>query len=126
MAAVGLCLFSTWPMPTLLLFTVLGLVGLSSNPVLINLAVGYGGHAPTLASAMATSMFNLGTAITSLALIGRLGSLAPLIVGAVFAMLVFVPLTLLVILEHRTPSRRGHLDVRSPPMTDQGPSAPPS
>ena len=63
--------------------------------MLINLAVRYGGEAPTLASAMATSLFNLGTAVgtglTGLALTGRLGTLAPLVVGTVFAAVVFIP-----------------------------------
>ena len=62
-ASAGLCAFSTLPVPTLVLFTLLGLVGLSTNPMLVNHAVRYGGHAPTLASAMATSIFNLGTAV---------------------------------------------------------------
>jgi hypothetical protein len=41
-ASIGLCLFSTLPALTVLLFSPLGLVGLSANPVLINLAVRYG------------------------------------------------------------------------------------
>ena len=77
-AAGGLCLLSTLPIPTLVLFTVLGLVGLSANPVLINMAVRYGGDAPTLASAMATSMFNLGTAVgTAITAIALTGPSAP-------------------------------------------------
>jgi predicted MFS family arabinose efflux permease len=105
-ASAGLCVLSTRPVPTLLLFTLLGLVGLSANPVLVNLAVRYGGDAPTLASAMATSIFNLGTAvgtwITGLALAGSLGALAPPVVGVVFGVVVFLPLTTLATLEHRT------------------------
>jgi DHA1 family chloramphenicol resistance protein-like MFS transporter len=108
-ASIGLCLFSTLPVPTMVLFTLLGLVGLSANPVLVNLAVRYGGHAPTLASAMATSLFNLGTAvgtaITGAALATSLGPLAAPLVGVVFGVLVFLPLGTLTILEHRTRSR---------------------
>ena len=108
-ASIGLCVFSTLPVPTVLLFTLLGLVGLSANPVLVNLAVRYGGHAPTLASAMATSIFNLGTAvgtaITSAALATSLGPLAAPLVGVVFGVLVFLPLSALTILEHRGASR---------------------
>jgi predicted MFS family arabinose efflux permease len=109
-SAGGLCLLSTMPIPTLVLFTVLGLVGLSANPVLINMAVRYGGDAPTLASAMATSVFNLGTAvgtaITGLALTSALGALAPAVVGVSFAVAVFLPLGALIFLEHRTPEFR--------------------
>ena len=86
-----------------------GLVGLSANPVLVHLAVRYGGHAPTLASAMATSIFNLGTAvgtwITGLALDTRLGALAPPVVGTFFAVVGFLPLATLATIEHRTRAR---------------------
>ena len=108
-ASAGLCAFSTLPAPTLVLFALLGLVGLSANPILVNLAVRYGGHAPTLASAMATSIFNLGTAvgtwITGLALASDLDNLAPPVVGAGFALLIFVPLTALAVTERRAGSR---------------------
>jgi DHA1 family inner membrane transport protein len=108
-ASAGLCAFSTQAAPTLVLFTLLGLVGLSANPILVNLAVRYGGRAPTLASAMATSIFNLGTAIgtwiTGLALASDLDTLAPPLVGASFALLILVPLTALALSEHRAGSR---------------------
>jgi len=108
-ASAGLCAFSTLPAPTLVFFTLLGLVGLSANPILVNLAVRYGGHAPTLASAMATSIFNLGTAvgtwITGLALASGLGTLAPPVVGVTFAVLIFLPLTALAVTERRAGSR---------------------
>lgn len=115
LASAGLCLFSTQPVPTLLLFTLLGLVGLSANPVLVNLAVRFGGEAPTLASAMATSIFNLGTAvgtwITGLLLAGTLGALAPPVVGVVFGVVVFLPLATLATLERRA-TRRALLPAR--------------
>ena len=41
----------------------LGLVGLSSNPVLVSLAVRFGGDAPALAASLPTSVFNVGTAV---------------------------------------------------------------
>jgi predicted MFS family arabinose efflux permease len=108
-ASAGLCLFSTMPIPTLILFTLLGLVGLSANPVLVSLAVRYGGDAPTLASAMATSIFNLGTAvgtaITGAALATSLGTFAIPLVGVIFGVIVFLPLVALTALEHRSRQR---------------------
>jgi DHA1 family inner membrane transport protein len=105
-AALGILVFSTEPVPLLVLFTLLGLVGLSSNAILIALAVRFGGEAPTLAAAMPTSIFNvgiaLGTLITGRALESRLGALAPPVIGAVFAALIFVPLSTLTLLEHRS------------------------
>jgi DHA1 family inner membrane transport protein len=41
----------------------------------------------------------VGTAITSMALESSLGSLAPAIVGTIFALLTFVPLTALAIID---------------------------
>lgn len=103
--SAGIWAFSARPAPLLLLFTLLGLVGLSANPILVALAVRFGGDAPTLAGAMPTSMFNLGTAIgtgiTGAAMSGPLGSLAPAVVGTVFAILILVPLTGLILLERR-------------------------
>lgn len=108
-AAAGLCVFSTSAVPTIVLFGLLGLVGLSANPILVNLAVRYGGNAPTLPSAMATSSFNAGTAvgtwITGAALNSRLGELAPPVVGVAFAVLIFVPLMALTMLQRRTTAR---------------------
>jgi DHA1 family inner membrane transport protein len=83
----------------LLLFGVLGLVGLSGNPVLVALAVRFGGAGATLPSAMATSMFNAGTAggtaITASLLTTPLSTTSPPVVGAVCAALTVVPLLLL-------------------------------
>lgn len=82
-----------------------GLVGLSANPILVSLAVRFGGEAPTLAAAMPTSIFNagtaLGTAITTGALETGVGVHAPAIVGTVFALLVFVSLLTLALIERR-------------------------
>ena len=101
----GICVFSTQPVPTLLLFTLLGLVGLSANPVLVTLAARFGGQASALATAMPTSIFNLGTAIgtgTSAALLGSpLRELGPPAVGAIAAALIFIPLSVLAMGERR-------------------------
>lgn len=119
-ATAALCAFSTLPVPALLLFTLLGLVGMSANPILVDLAVRYGDQAPTLASAMATSTFNLGTAtgtwVTGLALASDLGTLAPPLVGVVFAASIFLPLGVLAHTERR---------IRSRPASLVGCSAPP-
>jgi len=91
-----LCAVSTTVVASVAVFAVLGLVGMSANPVLVSLAVRFGGEGATLPSAMATSMFNLGTAvgtaITSALLGTSLGTLSPPVVGVVFGTLVFVPL----------------------------------
>lgn len=101
-ASALLCAVSTWAVPALLAFALLGLVGLSANPVLVSLAVRYGGEGATLPSAMATSMFNLGTAVgtaVTAALLGTgLGTVSPPVVGVVFGLLVFVPLGVVVLL----------------------------
>nr|WP_269449951.1 MFS transporter [Auraticoccus cholistanensis] len=105
LASAGIWAFSASPPALLGLFTLLGLVGLSANPVLVALAVRSGGDAPTLAAAMPTSIFNLGTAvgtgITSAALESGLGATAPAVVGTVSAVLVFLPLTTLTLLARR-------------------------
>jgi hypothetical protein len=58
-----------------------------------------------LASAMATSLFNFGTAvgtwITGLALASSLGALAPPVVGLAFTVVVFLPLGILASIERR-------------------------
>jgi DHA1 family inner membrane transport protein len=105
-AALGMLVFSTEPVLLLGMFALLGLVGFSSNGVLIALAVRFGGEGPTLAAAMPTSIFNVGiavgTLVTGRALESSLGALAPAVVGSVFAALIFVPLSILALLEHRS------------------------
>ncbi|WP_134767833.1 MFS transporter [Nocardioides sp. 1609] len=100
-ASAVLCLVSTSVVPALLAFALLGLVGLSANPVLVSLAVRLGGEGATLPSAMATSMFNLGTAVGTAvtgALLGTsFGTLSPPVVGVAFGVLVLVPLTFVVL-----------------------------
>ena len=69
------------------------------NPVLIALAVKFAGNAPTLASALSTSAFNLGTAVGSWiagrALETELAELGPPVVGTVITTLTLVPLAVL-------------------------------
>lgn len=109
MAALALLALPPTPATVLVLFTLLGLVGLSSNPVLVGLANRFGGEASTLATAMPTAIFNLGTAIgTGLAgatLATGLGTRGPLLVGVVGAALVLVPLGTLILLERRSAQR---------------------
>lgn len=97
---LALVFFAPFAVPAVVLLALLGLFGMSTNPVLIGKAVGYAKDAPTLASAMCTSMFNVGTAVgtwvAGFALESPLGAIGPVVVGAVVAVLYFVPLALLV------------------------------
>lgn len=106
LASIGLWALASQPGALLALFTLLGLVGLSANPVLVSLAIRYGGDAPTLAGAMPTSIFNLGTAvgtgITGAALDSGMGASAPAVIGSISAVLVFIPLATLALHERRT------------------------
>lgn len=102
---VGLLLFSHSPIATVVLVFLLGLFGMSTNPILIGKAVGYAEEAPTLASALATSAFNVGTAVGSwiagFALESALGATGPVVVGATIAALYFLPLSILVVKDRR-------------------------
>jgi DHA1 family inner membrane transport protein len=77
------------------LLAVLGLVGLSANPVLSSLAVRTAGAAPTLGVAMSVAAYNLGTAAGSWlaghTLGSTLGAAGPAAVGTVIAALTLVP-----------------------------------
>ncbi|WP_043650973.1 MFS transporter [Cellulosimicrobium cellulans] len=103
---VGLALFSHAPIATVSLVFLLGLFGMSTNPILIGKAVGYADEAPTLASALSTSAFNVGTAVGSwiagFALESTLGATGPVVVGAAIAALYFLPLTALIVKDRRT------------------------
>lgn len=109
LASAGLLAFSSVPAAALIMFTLLGLVGLAANPVLTSLAVGYGGNSPTLASSMVVSFFNVGTAlgtwITGMLIETQLGVLAPPLVGVIFGVLTFVPVVIIAVLERRRPIR---------------------
>lgn len=113
----ALSLFSHSAVATIALVVLLGLFGMSTNPVLIGMAVRYADHAPTLASALSTSSFNLGTAIGSwiagFALESALGATGPVLVGTCIAALYFVPLALLFRKQRAAAKRHGtaaHLD----------------
>ncbi|MCD9874899.1 MFS transporter [Streptomyces guryensis] len=84
----------------------MGLTGFTVNPVVTALAVRFAGDAPTLASAMSTSAFNVGVAAGSwfagTALDSPLGLTGPPLVGTVAAALTLVPLTALAV--RTTPS----------------------
>ncbi|MCF1593359.1 MFS transporter [Streptomyces muensis] len=94
---------------TIVLIALLGFFGLGANPVLMALAVRYAGQAPTLASALTVSAFNLGTAIGSW-LAGRtldtgLGAIGPAVVGTAIAALTLIPtLALALRRDHRAGS----------------------
>ncbi|MBU8868066.1 MFS transporter [Paenarthrobacter aromaticivorans] len=95
----ALCLLSRNAALTVILIFLLGLFGMATNPILIGKAVGYAHHAPTLASALSTSSFNLGTAVGSwiagFAIESALGATGPVLVGTCIAALYFLPLTVL-------------------------------
>lgn len=103
---VSLALFSYSPAATVVLVFLLSLFGMSTNPILISKAVGYADEAPTLTSALATSSFNVGTAVGSwiagFALESVLGATGPVVVGAIIAALYFFPLSVLFIKDRRT------------------------
>ncbi|WP_375386807.1 MFS transporter [uncultured Amnibacterium sp.] len=109
LAIAGLVLTSTAAAPTLILFTVVGLTGLSVNPILAALAMRFGGSAPTLANALTPSAFNVGTAIgtgATAALFGTaLGDLSPVLVGLVGAALVLLGVLTLTLLQLRRTAR---------------------
>lgn len=95
----ALCLFSHNVIVTVILVVMLGLFGMSTNPILIGMAVRYADQAPTMASALSTSSFNLGTAVGSwiagFALASSLGATGPVLVGTGVAALYFLPLMIL-------------------------------
>ncbi|MDR6986674.1 DHA1 family inner membrane transport protein [Paenarthrobacter nitroguajacolicus] len=107
----SLFMFSGYALVTVVLIFLLGLFGMATNPILIGKAVGYAGHAPTLASALSTSAFNLGTAMGSwvagFALESALGAGGPVLVGAGVAALYFLPLTLLLLRDRKEGSSPG-------------------
>jgi DHA1 family inner membrane transport protein len=105
---LAICVLSEQTSPTVVLVALLGLTGMTVNPVLISLAVRIAGHAPTLASALSTSAFNLGTAVGSWiagrALESSSRELGPPIVGTAIAVLTLIPLVALARSQRRQPS----------------------
>lgn len=88
-----------------LLVILLGLFGLSANPVLSSLAVRFASHAPTLGSSLSVSAYNVGTAIGSWfagrAIASQLGATGPVIVGIGFVALTLIPVITLALLARR-------------------------
>ena len=104
---LAICLLSAHSVPTVLLVALLGLLGLSANPVLSSLAVRFSGVAPTLGVAMSVSAYNLGTAVGSWgagrALESDLGATGPAVVGTTFAVLTLIPTIAIAVLQRRSP-----------------------
>ena len=93
LAVIGL--LSAHGVPTVALVVLLGLVGLSANPVLTSFAVRSASAAPTLGSSLSVAAFNAGTAVGSwiagLTLGSTLGAAGPVVVGVGFAALTLIP-----------------------------------
>ena len=94
---LAITVLSTRTLPTVVLVGLLGLVGLSANPVLSSPAVRLGGAAPTLAVAMSVAAYDLGTAagtgIGGPTLDSGLGAVGPAVVGTVVVALTSIPTT---------------------------------
>ncbi len=103
--SAGLLFCSTRPIPTLALFTVLGLSGFLANPIMFVLVLRFSGQSPTLPTALASSMFNVGiavgTAVAAVLLPTGLREAGPPVVGVIGSALVFIPLGTLAILDRR-------------------------
>jgi DHA1 family inner membrane transport protein len=106
---LAISLLSEHALPTVVLVGLLGLVGLSANPVLSSLAVRFAGVAPTLGVAMSVSAYNFGTAVGSgvagASLSSALGSTGPAVVGTGIAALTLIPTTAIT---HAHPHDRHH------------------
>lgn len=102
---VAICFTAGTPIPLIILITILGLFGLSANPVLTLLAVRYADHAPTLGSSLAVAAFNAGTAVATwiggFALTTRLGAVGPVAAGAGIAALTLIPSIILFFLARK-------------------------
>jgi predicted MFS family arabinose efflux permease len=103
---LAICLLSAYSVPTVLLVVLLGLLGLSANPVLSSLAVRFSGVAPTLGVATSVAAYNLGTAVGSgiagRALDSELGATGPAVVGTSFAVLTLIPTIAIAVLHRRS------------------------
>jgi DHA1 family inner membrane transport protein len=113
-AATTLVLAAIWllpthAVPTVLLVAVLGLIGLSANPVLSALAVRFAGVAPTLGVAMSVAAYNLGTAVGSwiagLTLGSALGATGPAVAGTGLAALTLIPAVAIALAQRRRAGR---------------------
>lgn len=99
LSLAGLLIFADYQWPTVILIGLLGLFGMSTNPVLIGMAVRFASSAPTLASALSTASFNFGTAVGSwiagLTIATSWAVTGPVLVGIVIAALYALPLSFL-------------------------------
>lgn len=102
---LALGLLSGFAVPTVTLVALLGFFGFVATPVLISLGVRFAGRAPTLASALTVSAFNLGTAagswIDGLALDSTLGAAGPAMIGTGIAALTLVPASAIALIQRR-------------------------
>jgi predicted MFS family arabinose efflux permease len=109
---MAIFLLSAHAVPTVVLVAVLGLIGLSANPVLSALAVRFAGVAPTLGVAMSVSAYNLGTAVGSwiagLTLGSALGAAGPALVGTVIAALTLAPAVAITLVRRQAVMRSLH------------------
>jgi predicted MFS family arabinose efflux permease len=108
---LALSVLSAHLVAAVVLVVLLGLLGLSANPVLSSLAVRFAGVAPTLGVALSVSAYNLGTAAGS-GLAGRaldsgLGATGPAVVGTAIAALTVVPTAVLALVGRRRRPGRG-------------------
>ncbi|MFE7276701.1 MFS transporter [Streptomyces sp. NPDC057623] len=99
---------SAGPVTAVALVFLMALAGFTVNPVVTALAMRFAGDAPTLASALTTSAFNVGVAAGS-ALAGTaldsVGPTGPPLVGAAVAALTLLPLIALAVRGTSTSSR---------------------
>ncbi len=119
---LALCLlnvFSHYAVPSIMFLALAGMAGLGTNPVLMSLAVRFARGAPTLATSLSTSMFNLGTAVGSWVTARAIGTSGPAsipLVGVLFAVALLIPLAALVLIDRSR--RRGHESAKLTRATD--------
>ena len=106
---LAISMLSAHAVPTVVLVAVLGLIGLSANPVLSALAVRFAGVAPTLGVSLSVSAYNLGTAVGSwiagLTLGSAFGATGPAVVGTLIAALTLIPAVAIAIAQRRRAAR---------------------
>lgn len=104
LALATLSLVSTNAAAAIVLLGVAGLAGMGTNPVLMSIAVRYARNAPTVATSLTTSLFNVGTAVGSWVTAQSIDAAGPgsiPVIGAAFAALLVIPLVLLAVLDRR-------------------------
>lgn len=110
--SAGLFLFSAHTIPTLVCFTLLGLSGFLANPIMFVLVLRFSASSPTLPTALASSMFNVGiavgTAFAAASLTTGLRETGPPVVGMIGSALIFLPIGCLAILDKGKKSAERH------------------